>query len=47
MMLDALENRANFFTINQEILKNFKLDNEAVFNKYLEKIDLQFKASHQ
>ncbi len=46
MMLDALDNRANFFTINQEILKNFKLDNEAVFNKYLEKIDLQFKASH-
>ena len=46
MMLDALDNRANFFTINQEILKNFKLDNEAVFNKYLEKIDQQFKVSH-
>jgi len=46
MMLDALDGRANFFTINQEILKNFKLDNEAVFTKYLEKIDTQFKTSH-
>ena len=46
MMLDTLDNRANFFTINQEVLKNFKLDNEAVFAKYLEKVENQFKTAH-
>jgi putative nucleotidyltransferase with HDIG domain len=46
IMLDVLEGKANFFTINQEVLKIFKLDNEAVFTKYLEKIDLQFKTVH-
>ena len=46
MMLDTLENRASYFTINQEILKTFKLDNEAVFTKYLDKIELQFRSAH-
>lgn len=44
MMLDVLDDKANYYTINKEVLKTFKLENETVFAKYLERLELQFSS---
>jgi putative nucleotidyltransferase with HDIG domain len=42
MMLDCLEGKSSFYSIEPQILKTFKLDSEEVFNKYIEKVNKQF-----
>ncbi len=42
MMLDCLENKSSYYTIDSIILKTYKLDSETVFNAYLEKLNKQY-----
>jgi putative nucleotidyltransferase with HDIG domain len=47
MMLDCLENKSSYFTIDPVILKLFKLETENSFNVYLERLNKQYSELSQ
>ncbi len=47
MMLDCLENKSSYYTIDPVILKLFKIENENSFNIYLERLNKQYTEQSQ
>lgn len=45
MILDVIDQKASYHTINSRVLKNFKLNNPDAFQKYIEKLEKQFQSS--